>query len=400
MRSSARAIRRELDAAVRDAEGARLKRASWGSLELVVARAVKESVRCLLVSGARNSFQLFSIGSTIAGSPALVRPATFSSLHAREVQEIERWLKEEPAVMGEPLKIVARQFAGFDRTLDRLDLLALDQKGKLVVVEIKRDDSSSSQDLQALRYAAYCSALTAEQVVDLYRTYERAERGHELAATEARRDLEDFIGGDSLDALDEDDCPRMILVATGFPVGVTNTALWLRRNSDLDITCVQVQPYEINGEIVLASTVLIPLPEAEEYQSRLKEKERKARHRREGGSLDFDVVRAFIASIPRGRWSSYGDVAAAAGAPKGAQAVGTWLSRNEEDVPPLVYRVLNRDGEVSDGWRGSGDLPSTPDEVRAKLADEGVIFDGLRARQDQRWTPEDWVASQEATIGS
>ena len=54
------------------------------------------------MSGARNSFQLFSIGSTVQGSPTLVTPATFQSLDAREVQEIERWLKQEPAIMGEP----------------------------------------------------------------------------------------------------------------------------------------------------------------------------------------------------------------------------------------------------------------------------------------------------------
>src|SRR4029079_8848120 len=100
----------------------------------------------------------------------------------------------------------------------------------------------------------------------------------------------------------------------------------------------------VGGEIVLASTILIPLPEAADYQSRLREKERTARSRRKGDSIDFEVVRSYIGAIPKGRWASYGDVAAAAGAPRGAQALGTWLSRNEEDVPPLVYRVLNRHG--------------------------------------------------------
>lgn len=354
------------------------------------------------MSGARNSFQLFSLGSSVKGSPTLVKPVTFQALNAREVQEIERWLKHEPAVMGEPLKIVASQLAGFDKTLDRLDLLALDRNGKLVVIEIKRDDSSKSQDLQALRYAAYCSGLTAEQVVGLYRGYERSQHNRELSTSEARQELEEFIRSESLDALDEDDQPRMILVATGFQVGVTNTTLWLLRNSELDITCVQVQPYEINGEIVLASTVLIPLPEAEEYQSRLKEKQRKARSHRDGDTIDFEIARAFIASIPKGRWASYGDVAAAAGAPKGGQALGTWLSRNpvrreEKEVPSLVYRVLTRHGEVSPGWRATEpDLPQTPEAVQAKLADEGVTFEANgRASQDQRWTPEDWAALQD-----
>jgi alkylated DNA nucleotide flippase Atl1 len=353
------------------------------------------------VSGARNSFQLFTVGPTVQGSPKLIDPATFQSLKAREVQEIERWLKQQPSLMGEQLKIVGSQFAGFDKTLDRLDLLALDRDGKLVVVEIKRDDSGSGQDLQALRYAAYVSTLTAEQIVGLYRAYESKEHQRELTAAEARKDLEDFITAESLDALDEDEQPRIVLVAAGFQVGVTNTSLWLIRNFGLDITCVQVLPYEISGEIVLASTILIPLPEAADYEVRLKEKRRKARSRRDGDTIDFEIVRTFIASIPEGRWASYGDVAAAAGAPKGGQALGTWLSRNpvrrgEQNVPPLVYRVLTRHGEVSPGWRATEPmLPPTPEAVQTKLTDEGVQFDANgRASQDQRWTTDDWAALQ------
>jgi alkylated DNA nucleotide flippase Atl1 len=351
------------------------------------------------MSGARNSFQLFSIGQDLSGAPTLIDPATFQALGAREVQEVERWLKANPRVMGEPLKIVGSQFAGFDRTLDRLDLLALDRDGKLVVVEIKRDDSSSGQDLQALRYTAYVSTMTAEQVVGLYRVYEAKEHGRDLSASEARTELGDWVGGeaDALDALDEDAVPRIVLVAAGFPVGVTNTVLWLTRNFDMDITCVQVTPYRVNGEIVLAASVLIPLPEAADYEVRLKKKRRTAARRRgTGDSIDFDVVRAFIAAIPKGRWASYGDVAAAAGAPKGGQALGTWLSRNETGVPPLVYRVLNRHGEVSSGWKAvETSLPATPGAVRQKLAAEGVDFDANgRASQNHRFTTDDWATFQ------
>jgi alkylated DNA nucleotide flippase Atl1 len=354
------------------------------------------------MSGARNSFQLFSIGPTVAGSPTLIDPASFQALQAREVQEIERWLKQEPGVMGEDLKIVASQFSGFDKTKDRPDLLALDRAGKLVVVEIKRDDSGNGQDLQALRYAAYVSTFTAEQVTGLYRAYEAQENDRAITSAEARTELEDFISNESLDALDEDEQPRIVLAAGRFQVGVTNTALWMTRNFGLDITCVQLTPYQLNGEIVLASSILIPLPEAADYEVRLQEKRRKANTRRQGDSIDFEIVRTFIASIPEGRWASYGDVAAAAGAPKGGQALGTWLSRNEQDVPPLVYRVLNRNGEVSPGWRASEpSLPATPAEVQTKLAGEGVQFDASsnRASQDQRWAPEDWAADQ-ATAAS
>src|SRR3954452_7570512 len=82
---------------------------------------------------------------------------------------------------------------------------------------------------------------------------------------------------------------------------------------------------------------------------------------RGGDSLDWDPARAFIASIPRGGWAAYGDVAAAAGAASGAQALGRWLATNEIEVPPLLYRVIRSDGTVSPGYV-SVDWPGLPDD--------------------------------------
>ena len=93
----------------------------------------------------------------------------------------------------------APKLSGFDKTRDRPDILALDAQGKLVVVEIKRDESGSGQDLQALRYAAYASTIQADQVVELFRTYRRAEHGETLDADEARSKLEAFVGAEALD---------------------------------------------------------------------------------------------------------------------------------------------------------------------------------------------------------
>jgi alkylated DNA nucleotide flippase Atl1 len=345
------------------------------------------------MTGARDSLRVFTLGDSIKGSPKAIEPSSFYGLGALEVQDVERWIRAQPSLLGEELLIVASQFAGFDRTKDRPDLLALDGDGKLVVIEIKRDKSGSGQDLQALRYAAYVSTLQAEQVVQLYRDYLADEDKIELSRTEAREKLEESVAAESLDMLDEDEQPRMILVAGGFQVGVTNTALWLTRNFGLDISCVQLTPYEIGGEVVLASSVLIPLPEAADYEVRIQEKRRQASaKKKDGARIDFEVATAFIASIPAGSWASYGDVAAAAGSPKGAQAIGTWLLNTGEDVPN-VWRVLKRFGTVSPGWTATAaGVPPTPEAVRTRLAEEGVTFDEAgRASQDQRWGPEDWA---------
>jgi alkylated DNA nucleotide flippase Atl1 len=63
-------------------------------------------------------------------------------------------------------------------------------------------------------------------------------------------------------------------------------------------------------------------------------------------ALDFDRAAAFIAAVPRGRWTAYRDVAETAGSPGGAQAIGDWLRRNGDQVEH-VYRVLRVDVQLA-----------------------------------------------------
>ena len=344
----------------------------------------------------RTSFELFGLGAAISGTPARLAPASFSAIGALEVQDIERWIRDCPLVVGEELKIVTNQFAGFEGAKDRLDVLALDRTGRLVVIEVKRDTSGAYQDLQALRYAAYVSTFRADQVADAHAAYVNKTEQREIDADAAREELEAFIEGGDLTAIDEDEQPRVILVAAGYLPGVTSTVLWLRRAYRMDISCVQLVPYELAGEVVLGSSILIPLPEAGDYEVKVAEKLQAATTRKATSApLDQELAKAFIASIPDGCWAAYVDVAKAGGSPKGAMGVGTWLSKKGDDVPH-VYRVLNAWGEVSEGWRAvSPGLPPDPDGVRELLGREGVRFDAQgRADQAQRWTVERWAAAR------
>src|SRR5688572_14100026 len=99
-------------------------------------------------------------GKQLTAVPKPVDPDSFTALGVLEVQHIEKWLAAVPEVLGEELLVITTQFAGFDKTKERSDILALDRAGRLVVIELKRDTSGSRQDLQALRYAAYCATLS------------------------------------------------------------------------------------------------------------------------------------------------------------------------------------------------------------------------------------------------
>lgn len=95
----------------------------------------------------------------------------FKDLHLEERRHLQEWIANEPSCLGEDLLIIQKEFDGFDDTRERLDLLALDKQGNLVIIENKLDDSGRDVTWQAIKYASYCSSLSKQQVIDIYQKY-------------------------------------------------------------------------------------------------------------------------------------------------------------------------------------------------------------------------------------
>ena len=91
----------------------------------------------------------------------------FSDLGFTERHHLQEWLANEPDALGEELLIIQKEFDGFDDTRERLDLLALDKNGNLVVIENKLDDSGRDVVWQALKYASYSSNLSKFQITEI-----------------------------------------------------------------------------------------------------------------------------------------------------------------------------------------------------------------------------------------
>lgn len=91
-------------------------------------------------------------------------------------------------------------------------------------------------------------------------------------------------------------------------------------------------------------------------------------------------------SVPEGRVTTYGAIAAALGDPRKAREVGWALNANPKDDPAPAHRVVNKEGRLSGGWAfGSSDVQ------RALLEAEGVTFlpDGRVDMARHFWDPGD-----------
>lgn len=198
---------------------------------------------------------------------------TFSKLRLREREHLQEWIAEMPEALGEALGdellIIQKEFDGFDGTRERLDLLALDRNGQLVVIENKLDDSGRDVAWQALKYAAYCSSLTKSEIVDIFESYLSRHGQEGDAATK----ICNFLRKETLDelVLNEGSDQRVVFVAANFRREVTATTLWLREHG-IDARCIRIVPHVFGEELFVDLQQVIPPPEVADYMIRVERK--------------------------------------------------------------------------------------------------------------------------------
>lgn len=85
----------------------------------------------------------------------------------------------------------------------------------------------------------------------------------------------------------------------------------------------------------------------------------------------YDKIYEAVGKIPRGKVATYGQVAAMAGNPKAARAVGNALHKNP--LPGIIpcHRVVNASGGLAPSFAFGGEAAQ-----RELLINEGVTFSG------------------------
>lgn len=219
-----------------------------------------------------------------------IQEKTFHELGFKEREHLQEWIAKNPCCLGdEEFLIIQKEFDGFNDTNERLDLLALDKTGTLVIVENKLDDTGKDVNWQALKYVSYCSTLSKQQIIEIFQLY-LDKQGN---GKNAKEELSEFFDGKSLDeiALNDHD-QRMILVSGKFRKEVTATAMWMI-NHGISVQCFKATPYQFEDDMLLDIEQIIPVKEAEEYLIKMADKAKEVHDTKEMSKSILEIRKKY-----------------------------------------------------------------------------------------------------------
>jgi hypothetical protein len=170
------------------------------------------------------------------------------------------------------LRFVGTEVPPHDSVGNRIDILAFDEDlGRPVVIELKRG-SDKLHLLQALSYAA------------MVWTWD-SDRLRKMLPTDADENLIN-----SIDNMDSEVSPAVILVAEAFEPEVIYTADWLHRKHDIDVYCFTLSVHRFSEERWVMLQLDYPQRELEElYRVRAA-----SRRKTEGATQSWEDIKNWI----------------------------------------------------------------------------------------------------------
>lgn len=178
-----------------------------------------------------------------------------SDLQKMIVNDPEPFFRE----MGEGLILIGQEIRPSDFINDQMDLLAIDEHGTPVVIELKRAEHKL-QLLQALSYAAMLSDWDSDQFIS-----ERSRFASETVQ-DARDTIADHLSSAELKQINQSQ--RVILIAENFDYALLKTAEWLNERYDLGIQCFRLNCAKDDADEYLSCTCIYPPAEIVDQASR------------------------------------------------------------------------------------------------------------------------------------
>lgn len=299
-----------------------------------------------------------------------VNKCSFKDLGLAERSNLQEWIAKEPSSLGEELLIIQKEFDGFSDTRERLDLLALDKRGNLVVIENKLDDSGRDVTWQAIKYASYCSSLTKQDIIEIYQKY----LGTNISAEES---LSEFFDKDLTDVeINVGNTQRIFFVAANFRKEVTSSVMWLL-NFNIRIKCFKVTPYKYHDKVLLDFDQIIPIKDADDYTIKIATKTQNETQSAEASRIRYTNRQNFWAEFIEYNKSHNGLFSTSAG------TTDSWLGKSIKGFSGVNINIyIYNSSTRSEVYINSGDkeknkqifdyLLSNKDEIERLFGEELV----------------------------
>lgn len=207
-----------------------------------------------------------------------IQKTNFTKEAIYERQHIQSALSKKIEVILDDVIIISEEFSEWVDSQRRIDLLAIDKDANLVVIELKRTDTGELMELQAIRYAAMVSTLTFKRTVEIYQAYLSRKN---LVSENAEQKILEFL---SWDEPREDNFAintKIVLVSNDFSKEFTTSVMWLNNSYGMDIKCLRLVPYKHGNQTLVDVQQIIPLPEAESYQIKIRQQSEERKVARE-----------------------------------------------------------------------------------------------------------------------
>jgi len=190
---------------------------------------------------------MVKISKTSKQFSSLATP-TLAAANILEVSDLQEYIFNSPDAfckeLGQQLKIIAKEVRPSETVDDRIDLLAVDEEGNLVIIELKRG-SEKLQLLQAIAYVGMAAKWTPERIRQEALKFNRADMISDFEDENLNREQ------------------RILLLAEAYDYEVLVAAEWLYEK-DVELDCVRVALAVDGDSKYLTFTQIFPTPELAE----------------------------------------------------------------------------------------------------------------------------------------
>lgn len=208
----------------------------------------------------------------------------------KEIENIIMKIKNIKDILKEELMIIGHQVS-FEQLEDKLDYIALDKNGNLVVLELKKSFYSATRsDFQTTKYAGYISTWSLADIKEQAEGYIYSKENRRINfEIEARK----FLDVD-LSYINQDQ--RIILIGAHENQKLNAACNWLYEQG-VNIVLYQLERYIEGSKEFIVSNKLIPGKRVKKYSPSLDNHYDKKYHLNKCTHKTGQVIKAFVETV-------------------------------------------------------------------------------------------------------